>query len=994
MNSPFDTGGFSFGLEFKSLGFPDIYKTTEFVGFDASTFTIKQDDGRFGRDVAFGNEDTTFDFYDINVERDISQIQEPNGRVSVYLDMGLKWILETDNRFGYEGEVYFHLFKDGMQFTVGRLDFSKRETDGYTYFKCKILQNNKVELYKKNLSTSVDLFSTKGILDQNITPAPTLKVLRKAVPINKTSEWNCLVNTIMYSDSRTNDNNLAQCFFNQIKNITRSEINNTLTFFNDYIRKNSVGGDYDSPLENFCIIKAQKKLLNVKATIDLDLNIEVQTDNGVSSHGRIIGMFIKGTSVAPNFNTANEFRFVQSPLIGTDGSATSWSFNQNVDISFGDLQVGECIYFFFTQVSNYYNLILKTTFNKALLSITTSETAFDTVIPMVRYIDVLKQCSKFYNDLPVNAPIFDIGGEYYNNACWNRALISMQTSNSLDLISITEPNGETGQVINNTNINGTLALGLYFWNGTNWIKLDDASIPNLSLTSETTPSGTLGELINNTNNSIIPFGLCYWNGTSWQGLEYTKPFITSFEDAFSKSMTIEICGDYEIKNDEIFVGEYQDFYTNNEIAQFTIIPSEEFLKINNDRFLINNIKFGFDTYDTNRLTQNSAKDIFTQAEWNNPNQFVENKFDRSIKYIRSGVTAQVMVDLETNTPQTANENDDKVFINSIVPLPTGQYFEEQITLLMQTFNGQVQILNKSLNQSTSDVIINWLNLGLNVGDSFQIVSGDNSGTYTVASITQTILTLNPVGFTPTFTGDSNIKIKFFYTGIIWQTETNQIVNVVSGLDAADKYPNLNYSLRRIFERWKPYFASANLYHQNGKIRNLKFVNNPTLKSQIGTDPILEEKGDVLVSDLGTPIITSTIYKLTTTCSFIDFLNYLNAYKVNRGFVRCWNSNAKKIILGYAQEPKYTWATKQLELTLEEKFEPQTIIITFSSGILTVNDVVYNISGVLNWWKITGDYFQCFDSNNIPLCNIRRFNQVSYNGVIYTNANDLSIALTT
>lgn len=990
MNSPFDIGGFSFGLEFKSLGFPTIYKTTEFVGFDASTFSIKQDNERFGRDVFFGNEDTSFEFYDINCEYDISQTQAPNGRVSIYLDMALNWIFESKRRFGYESEVYFHLYENGIQMPIGRLDFSQPETDGLTYFKCKILQNNIVELYKKNLSTSIDLFSTKGILDQNITPAPTVNVLRRAVPITKVSQW-----------KQTEQHNAKvgyEGWFDYTAYIINSEINNSLTPF---IQELSGIYSFETAVNNFKVIKYVRKTINQKLNLNINATIKYRFNTGFGSVGTGVALSLRGVIsndpyIAPIGYPPLDDSFVIyfKNINGT--SDVDFVLPTNIQYDLPDAEIGQILSLFwhwdFYQSGHIHGETRIEMYNSER-QITATETALDVVIPMVRYVDVLKQSSKFYNNLPVNAPMFDVGGEFYNNACWNRALISMQTSNSLDLTNSTIPAGDIGEVINNTNVNGSLPLGLYFWNGTNWIKLDDASIPNLSLTNETTPSGTLGQLINNTNSNVIPFGLCYWNGTSWQGLEYTRPFITTFEDAFSKSMTIETCADYEINNTEIFVGEFENFYANTEIAQFNIIPSEEFSELNNERFLINNIKFAFETYDTNRLTQNSAKDIFTQAEWVNPNLFVENKFDRSIKFIRSGVSAQVLVDLETNTPQTASENDDKVFINSIVPLESGSFAEFQITLLNQVNGSQLQILNRSLNQTATDVIINWLTLGFKVGDTFQIVTGDNTGNYTVTTITQTILTLTAIGFTPTFTGDSNMKIKYFYNGVLWQTETNQIVNVVSGLDAPDKYPNLNYSLRRIFERWKPYFASANLYHQNGKIRNLKFVNNPTLKSQIGTDPILEEKGDILVSDLGTPIITSVIYKLTTTSNFIDFLNYLNAYKVNRGFVRCWNSNAKKIILGYAQEPKYTWATKQLELTLEEKFEPQIIIITFSSGILTVNDVVYNISGVLNWWKITGDYFQCFDSNNIPLCNIRRFDQVSYNGVIYTNANDLSIALT-
>lgn len=991
MNSPLDADGFTFGLEFKSLGFPDIYKTTEFVGFDASSFVIKQEDGRFGRDVSYGNEDTEFEFYDINVEKSIAQVQEPSGRVSVYLDMGLKWILETKNRFGYEGEIYFHLFKDGLQFNVGRLDLSQRNTDGLTYFKCKILQNNKVELYKKNFSTSIDLFSTKGIKDQNITPAPTLKVLRRALSLLKRSAWNYIDDNIetfitfafslLGTDTRT-------YVWNYCQKIIEYEIDDTLTFLQGV----TDGERYSFSPENTRYLKSKYQLKNVKVKIS-NLIWEQNTVALAGGNGYVKNKFIIRWGYSED-NPIGEFIPIDNFL--SDGNNITNTINQTFTIPY--MPTGCYLYIYFysecRQSSDFGGEYrCQNTISKYTIEIEAYQKSLDIVIPMVRYIDILKQCSKVYNNLYVNAPMFDFGGEFYNNACWNRALLSLQTSNSLELISTTNPNGELGQVVNNVNINGSLPLGLYFWNGTNWIALNSSLINDLFLTSETTPSGIVGELINNINPNVTPLGLCFWNGTSWQGLEYSRPFLTSLEDAYSKSMTIETCSDYQITNDEIYFGEFKNYYENTEIGQFTIIPSEEIDNPNNDRFLINNIKFGFDTYDTNRLTENSAKDIFTEAEWNNPNLFVENKFERSIKYIRSGISSQVIVDLEINKPQTANENDDKVFINSIVELPSNNYFEETFNLLMNVTNGQVQILNKNLNQNVNEVIINWLTFGFSVGDNFEIISGQNSGSYTISTITQTILTLTPIGFTPTYIGDSVIKIKFFYNSVFWQTETDEIVKIKNGLNVDDKYPNLNFSLRRIFERWKTYFASANLFHQDKKIRNLKFVNNPPLKSQIGTEPILEEKGSILVTDLGNPILTSEKWVVKTTISFSEMLAFLNTLRTVRGFIRCYNSDAKKIIKGYVQELKYTWANCELEFTIEEKFEPKIITLVFANGILTVNDVIYNLGGNVNWWKITGDHFICFDSKNIPLCNIRRYDEVSYNGVIYTNITDLLIALT-
>ena len=53
---------FRFFLNFKnnSVGRLEI---TEPIGFDGATFTIEQDKKRYGRDVSYGSEEVSLDFY-------------------------------------------------------------------------------------------------------------------------------------------------------------------------------------------------------------------------------------------------------------------------------------------------------------------------------------------------------------------------------------------------------------------------------------------------------------------------------------------------------------------------------------------------------------------------------------------------------------------------------------------------------------------------------------------------------------------------------------------------------------------------------------------------------------------------------------------------------------------------------------------------------------------------------------------------------------------
>ena len=339
----------------------------------------------------------------------------------------------------------------------------------------------------------------------------------------------------------------------------------------------------------------------------------------------------------------------------------------------------------------------------------------------------------------------------------------------------------------------------------------------------------------------------------------------------------------------------------------------------------------------------------------------------------------------------AYENDEKVFINSIVPLDAGSFNTIIDTLYMNIVSGQLKILNRKSDGSNDNVIINWISLGLSVEASFIILSGDNAGSYTVASLTNSEIVLNPIGFTPTFNGDSTIEIKYYYTDVFWQTETNERVTVISGLNNIDNYPNLYYLLKRTALKWGSFFRTASSNYQDKILKKLKFWNNPKLISSYLGDELVES-ADINISDLDQQIITDMVYELEIFASFSDVLNLMNTMRTTRGFIRCLHIDGR-IIKGYCRKSlDYTWKTGSLKLKIEEKFEPKVIVLTYSDGILTVNDAIYNLNGNVNWYKITGEYFVCYDAKSQPICNTRHFSEVSLNGVIYSDIETLSYQL--
>ena len=918
INNPINTQSFQHFLNFKSLGFEELYQITEPSGFDVANFVIQQNEERFGRDIVFGNDTQNLIFYVDAVGEKISTVQsiDDSGRKSFYLNNGFFFIKKTLDQFGFEGEIEYILKKDGLQFTIGILDLANVDSDFLTYIGCNVIQNTSISNYKKQIDSSIDVFSTKNIKGNPITPAPTLKFLRKAVPIYARSKWNSQnawegVNLDSVGQEKT-----VTYFYNICNNIVSSDIKNSGSSAQEQYTEND--DDYPGyyPGSNFEYVKTKFGLTNVEIKIrNFSFSQVNDVDNGGDGYVRTEFIMRWGYNIDNPLGSVSFFDYL------IDEGETFY-LNSNLDHTIPFLPAGASVWLFFkskvrqsaTQTAGTPRFESFTSISKYDITIEAMSTALDTVISGVRYIDMIKQCSKFINNLPIDAEIFDVGGKYYDNICYGRSLLSPNTANSIKLISNTFPKGsQIGEIVKNTDSN-FLDLGLYFWNGLQWIFYTEKDAHRITLINNTTPSGlSVNEVIYNLDSN----GLFFWTGSTWFPMQILRPFVTSITDCYESAMTIETCSDHEIQQNKIFFGEYADFYKDEEIGRFKIIPSKDYKVRWNERFKINNFKLGYETFETNRLSKDTANDIHTESEWSIPNEYVENKWERSINYIRSGYSAQAMVDIETNTPATADENDDDVYINDIFPLPEGTICKFTANLQMIIVDGKVQVLNRNSSTDENDVIINWQTRGFSVGDSFRINSGENTGNYTIFEFTNTTLTLTPVGFSPTFSGDSVIEIIYTYVNVFWQTKADEGFEYVNNLLNSNRYPNLNFSIKRNILRWSIYLKTAINYHQDKPIRKLFFKNNPLLVSKKTGENEVKEIADYIIED--SPILSPKIIDLETYAIFSDVLAMLEKYGNNqRGFITCVDEIGNEI-KGFPQEIDYLWKSGILRLKLEEKF---------------------------------------------------------------------------
>jgi hypothetical protein len=882
-NNPLDTDQFKHYLRFISLGQTDLYEICEPIGFDKANFVLKQESRRYARSISYGAVDK-LNFIDAQGSlMETPRIINQQGDESYYLDYGLQWLLSIYKDYGFESKVEYILEKNGIQFSGGMLDFTDKDiTDGYTYVSAKLIQKNKVANLKRRLDDKFNVFSDKNVNQQTIEPADSLNVLLKATPITNTSVWEQDKNYTVVVNSA-----FAIRYFNYCRNILDYAIRNSLLPF--YADRPNIS--FNTAVENFKYIRAVDNLTNL--TLNFENQISITYIGGLSSSKLTVSLRYAIAEEPFTGGISNTTAIYTKSFTGV----STQTFNTPTTISYDlpNIPRGECLYLFWyidEEESTGGGTQINVTSSKT--TITATSTAIDTVIKGVRWIDLIKQASRFTEALPINADLFDVGGEHYNNVCFNRRMISQNVSNF--------------------------------------------------------------------------------------NLETKK----SFESVN------EVNCDYEPNESGVFIGHHKEYYTNTEIGFLQVIPSEDFSIEENDRCQINKFNYGYKSFEQDRTATDTSQGIHTDSQFTFLNENVENVKEVKNEFIRDPLLIQSVVNLEVSKPLTSTEEDDKVMIVEIVPLAPSSSSEWSARLLMRVVDGNLEILNRDSEGENNDTVINWNVLGFSVGSSFQITNGENVGNYTVTTITQSVLTLTPIAFTPTFNGDALITVKYFYTGVLWTNRTNEGFAQIENLNT-QRFGNLAYSIKRNLLRFGEYMKSCLLYSRKN-IPNAYFKSNGECATRLTSETdLVVENGTIDFDSLPNPLTTAKVYNLMCVAEFNDVLGILENYNTSRGFVRTYDGNGR-VIKGYIQTLDHTWQTNELKLTLEEKFDTEYLVLTYADGVLTVNDAVYNLGGNSNWWIAENDYFKFFDENSIPLCNFYRYNFVSLQGVVYESKEELLTAL--
>jgi len=386
------------------------------INFDASSFIVEQDKKKFGRDIYKGNEEISLYFGDeIGEPLEIERVLN-NGMILRHKNSGLELLLNANNNNGTEAIVFWKL-QFGTESILFELDFGTAKTDNLTYIELKVIQNTEQAKIKRREKIKIDAFATKDLDDNVITPITTQKLFMKAKPIEQFSNFLTPENQggLVKFPAFASDYFVAFNFNNQVENYG---VENTLSYISGF-NQIFTSSDYDK-IDDFVYVKALNQL---KGSIEIN-DFEIKA-NVVST------LTFQNCSVKAYYYIGAFFDYSEKIELFSDNIPDGTiNFTKNFSTILNDVFIQNgysfCFWFEFhapiplvSGETNVYNI----DFIKGETNFYLTSTAISSVINSVRYIDLIKQNYKTIGATPVIAPKFDVGGQFYDNFCFNGKLI-------------------------------------------------------------------------------------------------------------------------------------------------------------------------------------------------------------------------------------------------------------------------------------------------------------------------------------------------------------------------------------------------------------------------------------------------------------------------------------------------------------------------------------------------------------------------------------------
>lgn len=315
--------------------------------------------------------------------------------------------------------------------------------------------------------------------------------------------------------------------------------------------------------------------------------------------------------------------------------------------------------------------------------------------------------------------------------------------------------------------------------------------------------------------------------------------------------------DYQVNDDNVFVGAEQDFYPNRELIVIAETPDADFNYETNERATCNLAEIKFSGI-LNQTEQDTTEEptltaVHTPTQYTLPNERCENILSIEVKDILDPMTAEQARKLAiTEKPNTTGKFDEKVFLIDTVSIPEGSMWSETVYVQMQIDDdGNLQILNGVVERDQQQYFFDWRTLGFTDGSTFTITNGENAGVYTVLERTFSVLKLSG---SPTFEGKSMITMTYPLNNVLLTNRTTEGFTI-----AVEGFSNQRFTPKRILDLYSQTLKNICRFHQNGTIRVSKPPINETFTTQLTSEaePVIEN-APFSVSTLHPALITANI----------------------------------------------------------------------------------------------------------------------------------------
>lgn len=387
------------------------------IGYTGVPFILQRQEDGMGLDVSLNGDENRFTLTD---QRD-HQLPE----MCYYRD-----------RYGFEANVKYGIIFENGEELLTQVDFQTSTTDDFSYFEFSTITESSKQIFKRQMKTKVDMFSSTGINGEFIPPLVPVNMLLQAKPSIQESTWKQVSETNL---------NITQFQTLQYINITQSI--ETSDIKNSFVPllTNTITSGADS---NFKIITADSLLKNVTLKIT-GINITISVSNSRRARLEILkGNTFGSATTITALDTGN--------ITGQDTIITG----DLPIVEIGDMARGESLWMFL-RITQNSPVDIKLNIKSIDTKITAESTAYNSITPAFRLIDVMKQIAKSTAGLDVFAPRYNLGGEFYDTVLTNGKMLGGNISDPFyvsweDLIESVKGEGNSGYEIS---LNGNVFVG-------------------------------------------------------------------------------------------------------------------------------------------------------------------------------------------------------------------------------------------------------------------------------------------------------------------------------------------------------------------------------------------------------------------------------------------------------------------------------------------------------------------------------------------------------